>query len=221
MFKRVLFFLLSISKVFKFKVFLKDLLKLTDLWWGCMSHPSMSRTDSNACTDRCRQLEVKPGLEVYHLKSDELPWELPIKPVIIYLFFPWVSYCEQEVAPIPKRSPMRELFSWELSETVTLTLSWSRMSDISFYNLPGSVYKCIYCCTHVCESWKVNLKTNYINVQKLERRMFFFMYSTTKNVVIVLIALIRHLSCIVTNALSLVTNNLPELSQSVMDTNIN
>lgn len=92
---------------------------------------------------------------------------------------------------------------------------------ISFYNLPGSVYKCIYCCTRVCESWKVNLKTNYINVQKLERRMFFFMYSTTKNVVIVLIALIRHLSCIVTNALSLVTNNLPELSQSVMDTNIN
>lgn len=73
----------------------------------------------------------------------------------------------------------------------------------------------------MCESGKVNLKTNCINVQKLERRMVCFMYSTTKNVVIVLIALIRHLSCIVTNALSLVTNNLPEVSQSVMDTNIN
>lgn len=50
----------------------------------------------------------------------------------------------------------------------------AEMSDISFYNLPGSVYKCIYCCTRVCESGKVNLKTNYINVQKLERRVVFF-----------------------------------------------
>lgn len=47
------------------------------------------------------------------------------------------------------------------------------------------------------------------------------MYSTTKNVVIVLIALIRHLSCIVINVLSLVTNNLHEVPQSVMDTNVN
>lgn len=215
MFKRVLFFLLSISKVF-----LKDLLKLTDLWWGCMSHPSMSRTDSNACTDRCRQLEVKPGLEVYHLKSNELPWELPIKSVIIYLFFPWVSYCEQQVAPIPGHQCESFFHERCLKLSRWLYLE-AEMSDISFYNLPGSVYKCIYCCTRVCKSGKVNLKINYINVQKLERRMFFFMYSTTKNVVIVLIALIRHLSCIVTNALSLVTNNLPELSQSVMDTDIN